>query len=267
MSEIIADYQIKADKFLFEYLRPRATDRTSKLDAFCELMNMAMSKDTPSEETRFGTTVHLHQGQFTVTVTDLAKKWNWHRVTVKSFLDKLVDMNYADMHSEGKFFVLTMRYTQPSEQDKNVVIFTKDEQRLVRWLSGYISAEEMFSSSVDFFKDTDKLFKPQMTDGKADAGKRLHQFLSHIILSHSNLFPEQPDVNAALATLFTEYCRHDFIEFWHLLSLGGLLFSSAQSPIFKPRLPELPAEVKKILDVIFAHYGTILRSAPIENEK
>lgn len=73
MSEIIADYQIKADKFLLEYLRPRSTDRTSKLDAFCELMNMAMSKDAPSEETRFGTTVHLHQGQFTVTVTDLAK--------------------------------------------------------------------------------------------------------------------------------------------------------------------------------------------------
>ena len=73
MSEIIADYQIKADKSLLDYLRPRTTDRTSKLDAFCELMNMAMSKDAQSEETRFGTTVHLCQGQFTVTVTDLAK--------------------------------------------------------------------------------------------------------------------------------------------------------------------------------------------------
>ena len=267
MNEIIADYQIKADKFLLEYLRPRATDRTSKLDAFCELMKMAMNKDTPSEETRFGTTVHLHQGQFTVTVTDLAKKWNWHRVTVKSFLDKLVAMNYADMYSEGKFFVLTMRYIQPSEHDKNAALFPKDEQRLVRWLSGYISAEEMFSSCVDFFKDTDKLFKPQMTDGKADTGKRLHQFLSHIILSHSNLFPEQSDVNAALATLFTEYCHHDFIEFWRLLSLGGLLFSSGQSPIFKPCLTELPPEVKNLLDVIFAYYGKILHSAPIENEK
>lgn len=267
MSEIIADYHIKADKFLLEYLRPRSTDRTSKLDAFCELMNMAMSKDAPSEETRFGTTVHLHQGQFTVTVTDLAKKWNWHRVTVKSFLDKLVAMNYADMYSEGKFFVITMRYIQPSDQDKNEALFTKDEQRLVRWLSGYISVEEIFSSGVDFFKDTDKLFKPQMSDNKADAGKRLHQFISHIILSHSNLIPEQPDVNAALATLFTEHCHHDFIEFWHLLSLGGLLFSSDQSPILKPCLSELPAEVKKLSDIIFAHYGTILRSAPIENEK
>ena len=125
----------------------------------------------------------------------------------------------------------------------------------------------MFSSGVDFFKDTDKLFKPQMSDGKADTGKRLHQFLSHIILSHSNLIPEQPDVNAALATLFTEYCHHDFIEFWHLLSLGGLLFSSSQNSILKPCLSELPAEVKKLSDVIFAHYGTILRSSPIENEK
>lgn len=267
MSEIIADYQIKADKFLLEYLRPRTTDRTSKLDAFCDLMNMAMSKDAQSEETRFGTTVHLHQGQFTVTVTDLAKKWNWHRVTVKSFLDKLVAMNYADMYSEGKFFVITMHYAQSSKHDKNEALFTKDEQRLVRWLSGYISVEEILSSGVDFFKDTDKLFKPQMSDGKADTGKRLHQFLSHIILSHSNLIPEQPDVNAALATLFTEYCHHDFIEFWHLLSLGGLLFSSGQSPMLKPYLSELPAEVKKLSDVIFAHYGTILRSSLIGNEK
>ena len=98
-------------------------------------------------------------------------------------------------------------------------------------------------------------------------GKRLHQFISHLILSHSNLIPEQPDVNAALAILFTEYCHHDFTEFWHLLSLGGLLFSSGQSPILKPCLSELPAEVKKLSDVIFAHYGTILRSSPIEHEK
>lgn len=267
MSEIIADYQIKADKLLLDYLRPRSTDRASKLDAFCELMNMAMSQKAQSEETRFGTTVHLHPGQFTVTVTGLAKKWNWHRVTVKSFLDTLVAMNYADMLSEGKFFVITMRCTQPSEQDKNEVLLTKDEQRLVRWLSGYISVEEMLSSGVDFFKDTDKLFKPQMSDGKADTGKRLHQFISHIILSHSNLIPEQPDVNAALATLFTEHCHHNFIEFWHLLSLGGILFSSAQNPILKPCLSELPAEVKKLSDIIFAYYGKILRSASIEYEK
>ena len=137
MSEIIADYQIKADKLLLDYLRPRSTDRASKLDAFCELMNMAMSQKTQSEETRFGTTVHLHQGQFTVTVTGLAKKWNWHRVTVKSFLDTLVAMNYADMFSEGKFFVITMRCTRPSEHDKNEVLLTKDEQRLVRWQNEY----------------------------------------------------------------------------------------------------------------------------------
>lgn len=159
MSEIIADYQIKADKLLLDYLRPRSTDRASKLDAFCELMNMAMSKKTQSEETRFGTTVLLHQGQFTVTVTSLAKKWNWHRMTVKSFLDTLVAMNYADMLSEGKFFVITMRCTQPSEHDKNEVLLTKDEQRLVRWLGGYLSIEEMLSSGVDFFKDTDKLYQ------------------------------------------------------------------------------------------------------------
>lgn len=267
MSEFIADYQIKADKLLLDYLRPRSTDRASKLDAFCELMNMAMSKKTQSEETRFGTTVLLHQGQFIVTVTGLAKKWNWHRVTVKSFLDTLVAMNYVDMLSEGKFFVITMRCTQPSDQDKNETLFTKDEQRLVRWLSGYISVEEILSSGVDFFKDTDKLFKPQMSDGKTNTGKRLHQFISHIILSHSNLIPEQPDVNAALAALFTEHCHHDFIEFWHLLSLGGLLFSSVQSPILKPCLSELPADVKKLSDVIFAHYGKVLRSAPIKYEK
>ncbi len=267
MSEIIADYQIKADKSLLEYLRPRSTDRTSKLDAFCELMNMAMSKDTPSEETRFGTTVYLHQGQFTVTVTDLAKKWNWHRVTVKSFLDKLVALNYIEMFSQGKFFVIAMHYSQPSEQERTEALFTKDEQRLARWLSGYISVEDMFSSSVDFFKDTDAIFKPQETDSKANAGARLHRFISHLILNHSNLIPEQPDVNAALATLFTEHCHHDFIEFWRLLSLGGLLFSSGQSPILKSHLSELSDEVKKLSDIIFAYYGAILRSAPIENQK
>ena len=267
MNEMIADYQVKAGKSLLDYLRPRTTDRTSKLDAFCELMNMAMNTEVQSEETRFGTTVHLHKGQFTATVTDLAKKWNWHRVTVKSFLDKLVAMNYADMVSEGKFFVITMRYTQPSEQEKNERPFTKDEQRLSRWLSGYISVEEMVSSGVDFFKDTDGLFKPQVSDSKADVGQRLHRFISHLILHHSNLIPQQDDVNAALATLFTEHCRHDFTEFWQLLSLGSLLFTTSQSTISNPPLTGLPDKVKNLLDTIFVHYGTVLRSAPVENEK
>lgn len=268
MNEIISDYQIKADKFLFDYLRPRTTDRLSKLDAFCELMNMATDKEKQSEETRFGTTVHLHKGQFTVTVTDLAKKWNWHRVTVKSFLDKLVAMNYAEMFSEGKFFVITMHYAQPSNKERSEVPFSKDEQRFVRWLSGYISVEEMFSSGVDFFQDTDAIFKPRVTDCKADAGARLHQLISHLILRHSNLIPERADVNAALASLFCEHCHHDFIEFWCLLSLGGIHFSNAWNVIPKPPLAELPDEVKHLLEVIFTYYGTLLRSSlPIEKEK
>ncbi|MDL2303928.1 hypothetical protein LJC72_01120 [Bacteroides sp. OttesenSCG-928-D19] len=176
-------------------------------------------------------------------------------------------MNYVEMFSQGKFFVIAMHYSQPSEQERNEALFTKDEQRLARWLSGYISVEEMFSSSVDFFKDTDAIFKPQETDSRANAGARLHRFISHLILNHSNLIPEQPDVNAALATLFTEHCHHDFIEFWHLLSLGGFLFSSGQSPILKLHLSELSDEVKRLTDIIFEHYGAILCSAPIENQK
>lgn len=83
-----------------------------------------------------------------------------------------------------------MRYTQPFEQNKNEALFTKDEQRFVRWLSDYISVEEMLSSGVDSLKDTDKLFKPQMSDGKANTWKRLNQFISRIILRHSNFIPE-----------------------------------------------------------------------------
>ncbi len=266
MNDIISDYQIKADKSLLDYLRPRTTERLSKLDAYCELMNMATDKEKQSEETRFGTTVHLHKGQFTITVTELAKKWNWHRVTVKSFLNKLVAMDYAEMFSEGKFFVITMHYIQPLEKEINEVPFSKDEQKIVRWLSGYIGVEEIVSSGVDFFKDTDALFKPQVTDSKADAGSRLHRLVSHLILSHSNLIPEQEDVNVALASLFCEHCHYDFIKFWCLLSLGSIHFSNTQNVISKPPLVELPDEVKQHLEVIFTYYGTLLRS-PLSIEK
>lgn len=259
MSEKSIDYQIKADRVLLEYLRPRTTERTSKLDAYCELMNMAMMVDEPHEVSG-GSTVKLHKGQLAVTVSDLAKRWNWHRVTVKSFLDRLVELNHADLILHGKMFILTMRYAKSFQTTEESPLL-KDEQKIVRWVSGYIGFEEMLSSCVDLLNDTDLILHSHRTSECSTVGSRLHRLLAHLIINYTDIIPEQKNISEALARLFTDHCHSDFSEFLSMLGFGGLHFSTAQNEIPKPYLATLPEDVAEQLRIVFGYYVSLIHPA------
>jgi hypothetical protein len=78
------DYTITISKQTADTLRQRPEDRVSRYDAFRQLVELAAHNQSSSNpESAAGTA--------TVRISALADTWHWHRHTVKTFLDELVE--------------------------------------------------------------------------------------------------------------------------------------------------------------------------------
>ena len=256
-------YQVKADKSVLDYLRPNSPERASRMDAYCDLLDRA-AEEGQTDVVRFGTTVHLYKGQSTVTISELAKFWKWHRVTTRAFLNTLESLGLAQINPYGKFFVVTMNYAASSVVGNPPCFQSEEQQRLTRWICGYIGLEELMDTSVTFFNDTDSLFAPKMADGQSSAGNRLHLFLSHLILHQAGIFPADKDVLNALAKLFTEHCSRDFSQFWNMLSVGGLDFLLKGKSAPQLDSAKFSDEAAGLLATIFAYYANCISKAKHE---
>lgn len=97
---------ISADIGVFEYLCERSGDRKSKTEAFLDLLYKAsdgfISPFLRKKEAKLGPC------QCHVNISDLASEWNWHRATVRAFLDKLEEMGQLKRTKYAKSVVITM---------------------------------------------------------------------------------------------------------------------------------------------------------------
>ena len=81
------------DRSLLEFLKPKAEERYSKLEAYCDLLSKASSGAYQSPGTDGA--LQLLPGQFVATISELARQWQWQRATVhhkvylQLFSDKL----------------------------------------------------------------------------------------------------------------------------------------------------------------------------------
>ena len=77
--------RIQIDNGLLAYLNPESGDKCSKMAAFRNLIEIATGdkKEFPA------IAKPLPERQVALTVSGLAKHWNWHRTTVRKFLTAL----------------------------------------------------------------------------------------------------------------------------------------------------------------------------------
>ena len=83
--EKAARCRILIDSGLLAFLNPESNEKHSKLAAFRNLLDLSTKdkKEFPA------IAKPLPQGQVALTVSGLAKHWNWHRNTVRKFLTEL----------------------------------------------------------------------------------------------------------------------------------------------------------------------------------
>ena len=255
MKKEYINYRIIADKELLEFLRSDEEERFSKMDALCDLLDKA-SGESRDSLTYFGTNVTLRKGQFVTTVSNLARQWKWHRATTRSFLDALEKFGMARIDAHKKFFLITMNYTLPGTEGLQPRMMSPEEERINKWICGYLCLEEMAESAVQFITTTEHVLSMPVTDSGAGIGERLHKLFAHIILQRTNLFPANPTLSATLERVYCEVCHRDVAIYLQLLASAGLNLIDVQCP----KVPEyllalIPDKVSEDLRLLWEYYA------------
>ena len=137
------------DRSLLEYLKPKSEDRYSKLEAYCDLLTRATS-GTYSTSVVVGN-LKILPGQFVATISELARKWQWQRATVRQFLTGLVNLGHLNMELETPSDIL----------DFNALQF-------VRFLKGRNTSSQVAQSYNYYFNKVMELAVTENDGGRPD---------------------------------------------------------------------------------------------------
>ena len=129
------------DRSLLEYLKPKSEDRYSKLEAYCDLLTRATSVSY-STSVAVGN-LKLLPGQFIATISELARKWQWQRATVRQFLTGLANLGHLTMEQFSKSYVFSVSQEQRLslfvETPSDILDF--NALQFVRFIKGRNTAE------------------------------------------------------------------------------------------------------------------------------
>lgn len=224
-------YRIQIDNDLLVYLNSESGEKCSKMAAFRNLVEIANGNKTEFP----AIAKPLPERQVALTVSGLAKHWNWHRTTVRKFLSTLEEAGTVKVMGRSGYFILTVTCVVPDGENSQAPLLSEEELLLNRWLCGYLTIEESVEMLAHFITETDKLFVPEPT-GKhsgrqASTGERLHKLIAHTILQHTSIIPADKRVNEALERLYVDECGKDLACFLQRLTLAGLRLIEAETPL------------------------------------
>ena len=156
---------------MLNYLAEPTTFRTSKLDAYLNLLHDA-AVATAIYESAYGQTVNPEAGRLVISITNLAKQWGWSRGAVRNFLDQLETLGMLSKSRIDRRTLVTMTVDSgdvghSSAYGTTPVPFKMPQQLFVtidEWLSGILDESEL----VDAIEDTIASFDCTNEDAYAD---------------------------------------------------------------------------------------------------
>ena len=168
---------------LLEFLKEKSDQRWSKLEAFLDLVDKASVQYIPKE--LYKQDVSLSEGQFAITITELADCWHWHRATVRTFIEQLEEMHLIEVNRLPKSQIITFpalaATSDASPIDEALVEFRqKMQSALSEWRSGKMSAtdcaltcEQHYSQAVTHAADLLKDYMSGNPIGKIPFGANI----------------------------------------------------------------------------------------------
>lgn len=91
---------------LLDLLKEHSGERTSKLEAYLDLVDLASVQYIPKDMDK--ESFHLQSNQFVTTITELADCWHWHRATVRSFIEQLEAMGQVSVTRLTRCQIITV---------------------------------------------------------------------------------------------------------------------------------------------------------------
>ena len=142
---------------LLEFLKERSGIRLSKLEAYLDLVDKASVQYIPKDLCK--QEFSLSNGQFVITITELAGCWHWHRATVRTFIEQLEKMNQISVTRLTKSQIITipMLAETPavSPIDAALDVFRQKMcTALDEWRSGKMSASACASECEQLYEES-----------------------------------------------------------------------------------------------------------------
>ena len=172
---------------LLEFLKERSGIRLSKLEAYLDLVDKASVQYIPKDLCK--QEFSLSNGQFVITITELAGCWHWHRATVRTFIEQLEKMNQISVTRLTKSQIITipMLAETPavSPIDAALDVFRQKMcTALDEWRSGKMSASACASECEQLYEDATEevaiiLQKAGNSIGKVPCGRNIPESVGH----------------------------------------------------------------------------------------
>lgn len=138
------------ERSLLEFLKPKSEGRFSRLEAYCDLLALA-SSDTYTVKVA-GKQLKMQPGQFISSISELSRKWQWQRATVRQFVDGLQSIRQLDIKPISKMFIFTInsaQYLSVRIKDvEDLKLFS--EMQFKRFIIGTASVKET-AESLDLY--------------------------------------------------------------------------------------------------------------------
>lgn len=137
---------ILADIEVFDFLKEKAGERKTKVEAYCDLLDKALAGFVSPFLRKQD--YELQPNQCHVTVSDLATEWHWHRATVRSFLDAIEAFGLLARIRFPKSVVITMtvqtgQSAEPDDVQERPDFAEQLRDVLSDWITGRTATAEV----------------------------------------------------------------------------------------------------------------------------
>ena len=260
------------DRSLLEFLKPKPEERYSKLEAYCDLLSRAATSAYTSKTG--GRQIELLPGQFVATISELARKWQWQRATVRQFLEGLEDLGQLSSEAVAKNFVFSVNL----QQRLSIYVSSSDDvldfcaMQFARFIQGRTSAEDVASSYGRYYGMKMEL---AIGDGDNNASVKhviqqqaamFNELASSIyrILNHNTDFSKE--ISDSVSLLFGRDNLWDWHKVIDCLGILAIAMRDRSKPSYMDEVNENFTKAEVILlDCIFDHYSSDGDSTYFEN--
>lgn len=222
------------ERSLLEYLKPKSEERYSKIEAFCDLLNLASSGGYVAKAA--DRQIDLIPGQFVASISELARKWQWQRATVRQFIDGLVALNQLSYEPFVKNYIFTLKLHQ------RLSIYVKSEADIVgycilqfyRVIMKHIDIEELVEVLQRYFQlKFEFLLRSKDPESAKEKISNLQyavfKTLVHSLMEHSHCVPED-EPQEIFDTIYLLFGRG---QVWNWRKVCALLIAISQFSTYK----------------------------------
>ena len=241
------------DRSLLEYLKPKSEDRYSKLEAYCDLLTRATS-GTYSTSVVVGN-LKLLPGQFIATISELARKWQWQRATVRQFLTGLANLGHLTMEQFSKSYVFSVSQEQRLslfvETPSDILDF--NALQFVRFIKGRNTAGQVAQSYNCYFNKVMELAVTENDGGRPARHVLKQQGQVFDSLAMEKEMPEE--LSDSIGLLFGKDHVWDWQKVIEILGILAVAIRENRKPSYMAETVSSYTKAEIILlDSIFEYY-------------